>query len=130
MQHRYAYVGSDLQDLYGIDAPHIDEATSMSDAYFQAPARRNVGPTRATPDGVLVSEETVSDYQLNPGDLINLRLQSAGDHQYHVVPFHFIGVVREFPTAPRNSFLVANCRLCRRANQLQRRGHSAAARGR
>jgi len=35
-------------------------------------------------------------------------LQSATDHQYHVVPFRFIGVVREFPTAPKDSFLVAN----------------------
>ena len=109
MQHRYAYVGSDLQDLYGIDARHIGEATSMSDAYFQgASSAATLARLASTPDGVLVSEETVSDYQLNPGDLINLRLQNAGDHQYHVVPFHFIGVVREFPTAPRDSFLVAN----------------------
>ena len=57
---------------------------------------------------MLVAAETAKDYQLQPGDLINLRLQSAADHQYHVVPFHFIGVVREFPTAPKDSFLVAN----------------------
>jgi putative ABC transport system permease protein len=37
-----------------------------------------------------------------------LRLQRASDHQYHVVPFRFIGIVREFPTAPKDSFLVAN----------------------
>ena len=60
------------------------------------------------PDGILVSAETVKDFQLQPGDKVNLRLQSASDHQYHVVPFRFIGVVREFPTAPRDSFLVAN----------------------
>ena len=59
-------------------------------------------------DGVLVSEETVSDFQLQPGDTLNLRLQSAADHKYHVVPFRFVGVAREFPTAPRDSFLVAN----------------------
>ncbi|QPC88794.1 FtsX-like permease family protein (plasmid) [Mesorhizobium sp. NBSH29] len=39
---------------------------------------------------------------------INLRLINASDNQYHVVPFKFIGVAREFPTAPRDSFLVAN----------------------
>ena len=60
------------------------------------------------PNGILVSEETVKDYQLHPGDEINLRLQNASDHQYLVVPFRFVGVVREFPTAPRDSFLVAN----------------------
>src|SRR5205085_12646901 len=30
------------------------------------------------------------------------------DHRYHVVPFHYVGIVREFPTAPRDSFVVAN----------------------
>ena len=62
----------------------------------------------ATPDGVLVSPETVSDFQLQPGDTIRLRLQSAADQQYHVVPFHYVGIAREFPTAPSDSFLVAN----------------------
>jgi putative ABC transport system permease protein len=60
------------------------------------------------PDGVLVSAETVADFQLQPGDTVNLRLQSAQDHQYHVVPFHFVGIAKEFPTAPKDSFLVAN----------------------
>ena len=35
-------------------------------------------------------------------------MQSAKDHQYHPVPFHFIGVVREFSTAPKDSFILAN----------------------
>jgi putative ABC transport system permease protein len=39
---------------------------------------------------------------------LNLRLQSALDHQYHAVRFHVVGVVREFPTAPKDSFLVVN----------------------
>ncbi len=109
MQHRLAYVGTDLQDLYGIDAVHIGDATRMSNAYFEGgDARKTLALLARTPDGVLVSAETVKDFQLRPGDLLNLRLQSAQDHQYHVVPFHFVGIVREFPTAPRDSFLVAN----------------------
>jgi putative ABC transport system permease protein len=36
MQHRFAYVGNDLQDLYGIDAARIGRATSMSNAYFES----------------------------------------------------------------------------------------------
>ena len=35
-------------------------------------------------------------------------MQSATDHQYHAVSFRFVGIVREFPTAPKDSFLVAN----------------------
>lgn len=109
MQHRFAYVGADLQDLYGIDPATIGAATSLSDAYFRGGnATQMLARLAATPDGVLVSEETVTDFQLVPGDAINLRLLSAKDNQYHPVPFRFIGVAREFPTAPRDSFLVAN----------------------
>ncbi len=109
MQHRYAYVGNDVQDLYGIDPATIGQATTMANAYFaNNDARATLAALAAHPDGVLVSDETVRDYQLQPGDPINLRLQSGSDQQYRVVPFHFIGVVREFPTAPKDSFLIAN----------------------
>jgi putative ABC transport system permease protein len=109
MQHRFAYVGNDLQDIYGIDPAHIGEATNMSNAFFaEGNAQSTLASLAAHPDGVLVSQETVTNYQLSVGDRINLRLQSASDHQYHVVPFHFLGVVREFPTAPKDSFLIAN----------------------
>ena len=55
------------------------------------------------------------NYQLQPGDLLRLRMQSARDHAYHVVPFHYVGVVREFPTAPRDSFFIANASYVARA---------------
>ena len=109
MQHRFAYVGTDLQDLYGIDPTTIGKATSMSNAYFtNNNAKATLEKLNATPNGVLVSDETVTDFQLQPGDTLNLRLQSGADKAYHSVPFTFIGVVREFPTAPTDSFLVAN----------------------
>ncbi|MGP2493539.1 FtsX-like permease family protein [Mesorhizobium sp. PUT5] len=109
MQHRFAYVGNDLQDLYGIDPNRIGRATNLSDAYFGGgDASAALAGLTMTPDGVLVSEETVQDFQLQPGDTINLRLTNAKDHQYHPAPFKFIGVAREFPTAPKDSFLVAN----------------------
>src|SRR5438445_13281074 len=34
MQHRFAYVGADLQDLYGIDPRRSERATGLSDPYF------------------------------------------------------------------------------------------------
>ena len=109
MQHRFAYVGTDLQDLYGIDPARLTAAAPLSDSYFLGGTAADVmGRLSQTPDGVLVSPETVYDFQLQPGDLINLRLQSAADQQYHVVPFHYVGIAREFPTAPSDSFLVAN----------------------
>ncbi len=109
MQHRYAYVGNDLQDLYGIDPAAIGGATNIADAYFPSrDARGTLARLAKTPDGVLVSQETVNDFQLAIGDTINLRLQAGADRQYRAVPFHFVGVVSEFPTAPHDSFLVAN----------------------
>ena len=102
MQHRYAYVGSDLQDLYGIDASRLSRATSLADAYFaNGDAKAALADLTSTKDGVFVSQETVNDYQLAKGDTINLRLQSASDHQYHSIPFKIVGVIREFPTAPK-----------------------------
>ncbi|WP_025659633.1 FtsX-like permease family protein [Rhizobium sp. IBUN] len=111
MQHRFAYVGTDLQDLFGVDPQRVGRATSLSDAFFSGSnAATMLAKLAATPDGVLVSEETVQDFQLQQGDVINLRLMDARDRQYHPVPFRFIGVAREFPTAPKDSFLVANAR--------------------
>jgi putative ABC transport system permease protein len=109
MQHRYAYVGSDLQDLYGVDPSTIVDSTRLQDAYFQGGTARNLMDLLSRrPDGILVSAETVSDYQLQPGDALTLRLQDASTHQYVAVPFHYLGIAKEFPTAPSDSFLVAN----------------------
>jgi putative ABC transport system permease protein len=109
MIHRYAYVGNDLQDIYGINALNIGDAADLSNAFFASnDARGTMQKLAARPDGVLLSQETVNDFQLKLGDLVNLRLQNSKDHQYHPVPFHFIGVVREFSTAPKDSFILAN----------------------
>jgi putative ABC transport system permease protein len=114
--HRHAYVGNDLQDLFGVDPAGVGSATTLSNAFFSGlTARRAMAALQATPDGVLVSEETMKDFQLTPGDLVRLRLQSAADGAFHPVAFRFIGVVREFPTAPRDSFLVANASYVARA---------------
>ncbi len=109
MQHRFAYVGNDLQDFYGIDPRRIGDATHISNAYFAGGnAQATLAALAGAPDGVLVSEEVQQTYKLQPGDPIKLRLQNAQTHQYQVVPFRFLGVVREFPTAPKDSFMIAN----------------------
>ena len=109
LQHRFAYVGADLQDLYGINPDSIQTAAKLSDAFFKGgTARELLATLAATPDGLLVAQETVTDFQLVPGDTVKLRLQSAADHQYHVVTFHYVGIALEFPTAPKDSFLIAN----------------------
>ena len=109
MVHRYAYVGPDLQDLYGVRASTIVAAGSLQDAYFVGGTARDL-MTRlnSQPDGILVSAETAKDFQLQPGDHLILRLQDRLTHGLIRVTFRFVGIVKEFPTAPRDSFLVAN----------------------
>jgi len=55
-----------------------------------------------------VAAETVHDFQLQPGDTLRLRLQNGQTKQFVTVPFRYAGVAKEFPTAPTDSFLVAN----------------------
>ncbi|MFJ3799663.1 FtsX-like permease family protein [Streptomyces sp. NPDC090088] len=109
LQHRFAYVGSDLQDLYGVRPDTIAGATSLQDAYFAGgTAQQLMRRLAQRPDNILVSVETVNDFQLSPGDTLNLRVQDARTKALRAVPFHYAGIAKEFPTAPKDSFFVAN----------------------
>ncbi|MER6011853.1 ABC transporter permease [Streptomyces bluensis] len=109
LQHRFAYVGSDLQDLYGVRPDTVASATSLRDAYFSGGSAQPLMRRLAQrPDNLLVSAETVNDFQLSPGDTVNLRVQDAQTKVLRTVPFHYAGIVKEFPTAPKDSFFVAN----------------------
>ncbi|MEJ7657012.1 MAG: ABC transporter permease [Thermoleophilaceae bacterium] len=109
LQHRFAYVGADLQDLYGVRPQTIGAAGKLQDGWFQGgTAGQLMSRLRQKPDSVLVSAETVRDFQLRPGDLVKLRLQDGRTKRFTTVPFHYAGVAKEFPTAPTDSFLVAN----------------------
>lgn len=109
MVHTFAYVGSDLQDMYGIRPDHIAGRVTLQDAYFAGGSAAQLLHRLANqPDAVLVSAETVKDYQLSPGDALRLRVPGPAGRGPVAVTFHYAGVVKEFPTAPTDSFLVAN----------------------
>jgi putative ABC transport system permease protein len=109
LDHSYAYVGPDLQDIYGVNPATLTKGTGLRDSYFVgATANSLIGKLRSTPDGVLVSKETISDYSLRLGDLLKLRVLDRRSGKFHVVPFHVVGVVQEFPSAPKDSFMVTN----------------------
>ena len=109
LQHRFAYVGNDLQDLYGIDPSTIVDATRLQDAYFQGgSARQLMARLAARPDAALVSAETARDFQLALGDTIRLRLQDGRTKGYTDVSFTYTGIVKKFPSAPSDSFVLAN----------------------
>ena len=111
VDHSYAYVGPDLQDTFGIDPSTIDRATTLRNSYFLGgSAGEMLARLRSTRDGVLVSRETVTDYSLALGDLLKLRIYDRRAGGFRVVPFHVVGIVQEFPAAPRDSFMVTNLR--------------------
>ncbi len=109
LQHRFAYVGADLQDLYGVRPQTIGAAGRLQNGWFAGgSAQQLMRSLGARPDGVLVSAETVKDFQLRPGDRLKLRLRDNRTRQLTTIPFRYIGVAKEFPTAPKDSFFVAN----------------------
>jgi putative ABC transport system permease protein len=109
LDHSYAYVGPDLQDIYGVDPSTIAKATTLRDSYFLgAGASQTLARLHARADGVIVSKETIADYSLRLGDLLNLRVLNRQSGGFRVVPFHVVGIVQEFPSAPHDSFMVAN----------------------
>ena len=111
VDHSYAYVGPDLQDTYGIDPATFGRATKLRDSYFLGgTAAQMLARLRSTPDGILVSKETITDYSLRAGDLLKLRVLDRSGGRFRVVPFHVLGTVQEFPSAPKDSFMVANLR--------------------
>ncbi|MFL5827534.1 MAG: ABC transporter permease, partial [Thermoleophilaceae bacterium] len=117
VDHSYAYIGPDLQDTYGIDPHSFTKATTLRDSYFVGlNAKRAIDRLAKTPDGILVSKETITDYSLKPGDLLRLRVLDQRTGKFRVVPFHVIGTVQEFPSAPKDSFMVTNLPYLSRAS--------------
>jgi putative ABC transport system permease protein len=109
MQHRFVYVGADLQDLYGVRPNTIGSAGKLQNGWFQGGTAKQLMDTLAQrPDNLLVSAETVKDFQLQPGASVRLRLQDGVTKKLKTVQFHYVGVAKEFPTAPKDSFLIAN----------------------
>jgi putative ABC transport system permease protein len=117
LDHAYAYIGPDLQDTYGIDASAFGRATTLRDSYFLGDSAASAtARLRATPDGILVGKETITDYSLRRGDLLKLRVLDRRNGRFRVVPFHVAGVVQEFPSAPKDSFMVANLAYLQRVS--------------
>jgi putative ABC transport system permease protein len=85
------------------------KAGSISDSFVSGGTANDLfARLQKQPDAVLLSAETVKDFQLSPGDHVTLRLQDGRTRQYKPVTFTYVGVAKEFPTAPSDSFIVAN----------------------
>ncbi len=105
---RVVYVGSEAQDMLAIDPATLPTTTQLSNGFFQGlDARAAMAALAAQPDGVLVSAETAKDYSVVPGDLLRIRVPDASGN-LRQVDFHMVGIALEFPTAPKDAFMVAN----------------------
>ena len=86
LQHRFAYVGADLQDLYGVRPATIGAAGKLQDALVRTAAAPPalMAHARAAPRRrARVAPRPSSDFQLHPGDLLRLRLQDGRTKQLH-----------------------------------------------
>jgi putative ABC transport system permease protein len=116
LQHRYAYIGRDLQDLYGVDAQTIVRGARLQDSWFGGGTAASLfAKLVRTPNGVLLSEEVVHDYQLRPGDQLTMRLLDQGTRQARPVRFTYVGITKEFPTAPKDAYTIVNASYVARA---------------
>lgn len=105
---RVVYVGSEAQDLLAVDAATLPATAPLSDSFFQGTTAAAAMQTLANqPDAIFVSAETAKDYSIVPGDRIRVRVPDAHG-QLREVDFRMAGIALEFPTAPKDAFLVAN----------------------
>ncbi|HEY6056669.1 MAG TPA: ABC transporter permease, partial [Candidatus Limnocylindrales bacterium] len=105
---RVVYVGPEAQDLLAIDAATLPAVAPLADSFFTgSTAAGAMDALRARPDAILVSAETAKDYSIVPGDHIRVRVPDATG-TLKTVEFSMAGIALEFPTAPRDAFLVAN----------------------
>ena len=120
MQHRFAYVGNDLQDLYGIDPATIGARrrcrTRSSVAARGHVARHARGATRRRAR----LRRDSARLPVDAGDTCGSACSSRRTTRYHMVPFLFVGIAREFPTAPHDSFIVANAAYVAQATGRRR----------
>ncbi len=105
---RVVYVGPEAQDLLAIDASTLPAVAPLADSFFSgSTAAAAMDALRARPDAILVSAETAKDYSIVPGDRIRIRVPDATG-ALKTVDFTMAGIALEFPTAPKDAFLVAN----------------------
>jgi putative ABC transport system permease protein len=105
---RVVYVGSEAQDLLAVDATTLPATAPLSDSFFQGmTADQAMASLASQPDAILVSAETATDYSIVPGDRLRIRIPDAHGI-LREVDFRMVGVALEFPTAPKDAFLVAN----------------------
>ncbi len=105
---RVVYVGPEAQDLLAVEPTSLIDVAPLADSFFRGTTAIDaMAALQAQPDAILVSSETATDYSIVPGDLVRIRVPDTNGN-LKTVAFHMAGIALEFPTAPKDAFLVAN----------------------
>ncbi|HZC08380.1 MAG TPA: FtsX-like permease family protein [Ktedonobacterales bacterium] len=116
-----ALLGTQTQTVYGVDMASLPQATTIPDSFFVGDtAHAALGRLAATPNGLLMSKELATAYNVLNGDLVRMRIPSASG-ALSDVSLKVVGIFVQFPTSSQNSDLVVNSAL------LTSTSHSATA---
>ena len=111
VQYTQAYVGSSLQTVFGIDPQSYAVVSELPDSFFvNTSATQAMTALSNVSNGVLVSEEMAKSYDILPGDPIIIRLLNTTNVNGPMTEtrLQVVGVIRFFPTASKDAFLVMN----------------------
>jgi putative ABC transport system permease protein len=104
-----AYVGSEIEDIFGVNVAGMQKVTTFSDTFFRPySAQATLAKLASTPDGILISDEMANLYSIVPGNHVKISLFDRRTGSYRVSQFTVVGVALEFATAPKDAFLVVN----------------------
>ncbi|MHB8375498.1 MAG: ABC transporter permease [Dehalococcoidia bacterium] len=121
MRDGSAVVGSERHVVYGINAAKFGSVSYLPDSFLVgASANTMLSKLQATPNGVLVSRDLATTFNILVGDPVLVRL-STGTGTYKDVRLQAVGIFKQFPTSSQDSDLVMN-----RAFMAQARGTTGA----
>jgi putative ABC transport system permease protein len=106
-----AYVGSSQQTVFGIDPQSYTLTTEPADSFFiNMNAAQAMQDLANVPNGVLVSQELANSYDIRLGDPVIIRLPctASADSPMIEIRLQTVGIIRFFPTAQQDAFLVMN----------------------
>jgi ABC-type lipoprotein release transport system permease subunit len=112
-----ALLGSQTQTIYGVDMASFPQATTIPDTFFVGDtAHAALRRLATTSNGLLISKELATAYNVLNGDMVRMRIPSATGALTDV-SLKVVGIFIQFPTSSQNSDLVVNSALLTTAAQ-------------
>ena len=106
-----AYVGSNLQTVFGIDPQSYVLAAEPANSFFaNGNATQTMQDLANVPNGVLLSQQLADAYTIGIGDPVIIRLPRTANADNAMIETRLqaVGIIRSFPSAGSDTFLVMN----------------------